>query len=409
VTKRPVLLVATMMAGILLLGGCGGATKATQDAGAGPAASPAAPATSAAHSDHSSVVPAASKLRKGERFLELSMPRPYTPAPPQHGTDDYRCFIVDPHLTKTTFLTGSQFLPNNPAIVHHAIFFKLDRKDIGLAQEQDAKSPGDGWTCFTGTGIGPQAAQLRGAPWLAAWAPGGGESLAAPGTGFEMEPGSQVIMQVHYNLLATGGKATGSDQSGIRLRLAPASSHLNPLHTTLLIAPIELPCAAGETGKLCDRDLSVFDVIRRFGQEAGYTVAGMNFLCNDAKAPKPGNTQHCDRKARTDMVVYAVAGHMHLLGKSIKVELNPGTTKAKTLLDVPTYNFDDQGARRLATPVTVKAGDDLRVTCTHDATLRSKLPALKTLPPRYVVWGEGTSDEMCLGVVIWADKAAAAA
>jgi hypothetical protein len=47
----------------------------------------------------------------------------------------------------------------------------------------------------------------------------------------------------------------------------------------------------------------------------------------------------------------------------------------------------------------VHAGDSLRVTCTHDATLREKLPELAKLPPRYVVWGAGSSDEMCLGIV----------
>jgi hypothetical protein len=40
------------------------------------------------------------------------------------------------------------------------------------------------------------------------------------------------------------------------------------------------------------------------------------------------------------------------------------------------------------------------VTCTHDATLRDRLPALQGLPPRYVVWGEGSTDEMCLGILI---------
>jgi len=91
---------------------------------------------------------------------------------------------------------------------------------------------------------------------------------------------------------------------------------------------------------------------------------------------------------------------MHLLGRSIKIELNPGTAKARTLLDIPMYNFDEQAIRPLATPVTVAAGDTLRVTCTHDVTLRQRLPQLKTLPARYVVWGDGTSDEMCLGLVI---------
>jgi Copper type II ascorbate-dependent monooxygenase, C-terminal domain len=83
------------------------------------------------------------------------------------------------------------------------------------------------------------------------------------------------------------------------------------------------------------------------------------------------------------------------------VELNPGTPHARLLLDVPVYNFDNQAVQPLASPVAVHAGDVLRVTCTHDAGLRALLPALRGTPPRYVVWGDGTSDEMCLGLVIW--------
>jgi hypothetical protein len=90
---------------------------------------------------------------------------------------------------------------------------------------------------------------------------------------------------------------------------------------------------------------------------------------------------------------------MHLLGRSIKVELNPDTDRARTLLDVPSFDFDDQKLRPLPTPVDVASGDTLRVTCTHDATLRQQIPQLSKLPPRYVVWGDGTSDEMCLGLL----------
>jgi copper type II ascorbate-dependent monooxygenase-like protein len=352
------------------------------------------------HSDPASAAPL-TPLGAGERFQTLTMANPYTPNPPAHGTDDYRCFLVDPKLAADTFLTGSQFLPDNADIVHHAIFFKLDAKDVDRAEALDAQAPGDGYTCFSGTGINDPGQQLAGAPWLASWAPGVDESLAARGSGYRMEAGSRIIMQVHYNLLATNGKATGADRSGIRLRLAPAAAGLVPLHTTLLAAPIELPCPSGETGRLCDRDMSVFDTIRRFGDQSGADVAGLNLICNQGRAPVPGNTQHCDSTGRQTMVVQAVAGHMHLLGRSIKVELNPGTARTKTLLDVPVYNFDDQGARPLRKPITVRAGDKLRVTCTHDATLRARTPALQMLKPRYVVWGEGTSDEMCLGIVIW--------
>ena len=33
---------------------------------------------------------------------------------------------------------------------------------------------------------------------------------------------------------------------------------------------------------------------------------------------------------------------MHMLGRAIKVELNPGTPEAKVVLDVPQFDFDNQ-------------------------------------------------------------------
>jgi hypothetical protein len=79
--------------------------------------------------------------------------------------------------------------------------------------------------------------------------------------------------------------------------------------------------------------------------------------------------------------------------------LNPGRADAKTILDVPYYNFDDQSVTYLKTPIAVNPGDTIRVECTFDPTLRQKIPQLMSLEPRYVTWGEGSSDEMCLGVL----------
>jgi hypothetical protein len=408
--SRITLLAAAAMA--VLVAGCGPTGSQSTALPAGPPAAPTstAPTSTAAagtHAGHGSADPAGAEpsapLRAGERFSELTMSRPYEPLPPNGGTDDYRCFLIDPGLTGRTYLTGSQFLPQNAAVVHHAIFFRVARAQVPEARRLDAGSPGDGWTCFGGTGIGGGGARQldAGADWVAAWAPGSGETLFPRGTGFELDPGSQVVMQVHYNLLATQGKATGTDRSGIRLRLMDGAAHITPLQTSLLPAPVELPCPAGQRGPLCDRNLAVFDVMKRFGAEAGGTVAGLNLLCNAGRPPVAGTVQHCDRTVHQAGTVYAVAGHMHLLGRSIRVELNPGTPRAQVLLDQPVYNFDDQRSRALPRPVRVKPGDTYRVTCRHDASLRQRLPQLHTLPPRYVVWGDGTSDEMCLGIVVW--------
>src|SRR5215204_3970872 len=97
------------------------------------AASPAAPDTSVHEPTLEPTIP----LRAGERFTTLAAVRPYAPDPPAGGTDEYRCFLVDPGLRKPTFLTGSQFLPRNADIVHHAIFYRVAREDVAEARGLD--------------------------------------------------------------------------------------------------------------------------------------------------------------------------------------------------------------------------------------------------------------------------------
>ena len=151
----------------------------------------------------------------------------------------------------------------------------------------------------------------------------------------------------------------------MRLRLAPPGADLEPLQTMLLVAPVELPCLPEESGPLCDRVVAVNDLVTRFGADAGRTVAGLQLLCGGSFVnPRAGATQHCDRRVPEDLQVRAVAGHMHLLGRSISVTLDPGGPRERSLLKRPVWDFDDQGATVLKRPVQVRAGDTLRVTCT---------------------------------------------
>jgi hypothetical protein len=355
-----------------------------------------APQAAAPHTGHGISSPAPTQpLRAGERFLDLTMAKPYAPSAPSGGTDEYRCLLVDPHLTKPEFLTGSQFQPQNVPILHHAIVYVVPPEDATLARTRDAETPGDGWTCFGGDGLG----EGHEAAWVGTWTPNGAENVLEQDVGFPMRPGSLVLLQVHYNLLATDGRAGEADRSGVRLRLTPGTAATKPLTTITLQAPIELPCARGESGPLCDRAAAVADVTERFGAEVGDIEGQLLRMCSRGR-PAPGNTQHCDYPVPEPMTVYATLGHMHLLGRSIKVELNPDSARKRTLLDVPNFDFDNQKFQPLPTPVDLEIGDTVRVTCTHDATLRGQLTQLKTLPPRYVVWGDGTSDEMCLGLLI---------
>ena len=384
----------------LLLAGCASTEQrgASADAGATTATGASTASTTAdAHADgHGTTATTRppAPLRAGEHLVTVRMPAPYTPkAPAAPGTDDYRCFLLDPGITTRSMVTGIDVLPGSPKVVHHVILFRVPPDSVARAEAVDAAQPGQGWTCFGGTGIESQGSGLEDAPWLGAWAPGGGEQVLPPDVGLPVEPGSRIVMQVHYNLLA----GHDPDVSAARLRLAPDDGSRKALQTVLLPGPVELPCRHGRTGPLCDRAAAVADVQRRFGADIGFAANALHLLCGPIRASA---TQSCTRTVRQAETVRAVAGHMHLLGRSITVEVNHGKPGARTILDLPIWDFDNQGSRPVTPAVKLSPGDTLTVTCRHDQSLRDRLPALQGVPERYVVWGEGTTDEMCLGIVL---------
>lgn len=386
--------VFTALAAGLLLAGCGGDPAALPqrvDNHHTPAASPAAPTSDATAQMAKEVA-----LRPGERFVEVRMAAAYTPkAPAGEGTDDYRCFLVDPELATDAVITGAHFLPANAELVHHVILYKVEPQDLAKAEAKDASEPGDGWTCFGGTGIGGGGASLNldEAPWLGAWAPGVSERVAGDGIGTKLPTGSRIVMQIHYNLLA----GQGQDRSAARLRLAKDDGSYDYLQTMLLPAPVELPCRPGKTGPLCAREKAMKDLNARFGSEA--KVADLlHILCGSEPI---GPTQTCTRPVNGTMRVRATSGHMHLLGRAISIVANAGRPDERTLLDITNWDFDNQSATALPQPVTLTSSDTLTVKCTHDQSLRDRLPALAGVPERYVAWGEGTTDEMCLGIVMF--------
>jgi hypothetical protein len=399
--------VALAAALCLLAGGCqDGASDTGHEAHGGIASGASSPAEQAAddagahHGEvsdgHGSTVaaPKPIALRRGEKRMKLTMPEEYTPSAPHAvGTDDYRCFLLDPELTRDTYLTGTNVLPGNPQSVHHVILFKVTPDRVAEAQAKDAAEEGPGWTCFGGTGLEGDFSNVDDANWLGAWAPGGRESVARAGYGVDLARGSQIIMQVHYNLLA----GDSPDASSAEIRVAPHSAGLTPLHTFLMPAPVELPCRAGhDSSPLCDRDAAVADVKARFGSMAGATADVLYFLCGGK--PVASQVTSCTRPVQRPMTILGAAGHMHLLGRQIRIVTNPGTPRAKTVLDIAVWDFDNQGARPIE-PVHLETWDTVEVACKHVQWLRDRLPSFEGQDERYVVWGEGTTDEMCLGML----------
>jgi hypothetical protein len=322
-----------------------------------------------------------------ERLVELELPSAYVPA---GEGDDYRCFLLDPRLEEPAFVTSAAIRPGSPSVVHHVILFRVAPDQVAEAERLEGQSEGQGWPCFGGTGLGADVATLDDAGWLAAWAPGGEPGRYPDGTGALLEAGSRIVMQVHYNL----HHGSAPDRTAAALTFAPATAGLDRVATMLLPAPVELACAENERAQLCDRDAAIADLVAKRGGSAALVPAGLQVLCGGSPfgTPPAGPVSTCERSFQGPTTIHGVAGHMHLLGRSIRIELNPGTDDAQVLLDIPRWDFHWQNAYVLEEPVTVGAGDRVRVTCRHDVALREGAP-------RYVVWGEGTTDEMCLGIL----------
>lgn len=366
--------------------------------------------------------PTIPKLRQD---MVLMMPEPYESA--STATDDYRCFLLDPEFTEDTYITGYTMQPGQPSIVHHVILYQIEGTWREQTLARDAADEGLGWECFGGPGLStanrygnitlsPQERaalrtqieqgtlpefvqrQLDSEDELRArrenetnnmvglWAPGSTGNLYPEGTGMLIPAGNLIVMQVHYNLVA----GVQPDQTSAVLQLESGDSDLVPLSRATLSAPVEIPCPTGNTAAECDRETIIADPDVQ-ARNDDFFAAGLLYYCG--KTPDDYINQDgarvssdCDRAVTADVYAVEVIGHMHERGQQIVVELNPDTPDAQVLLDIPAWDFHWQGAYQFQTPILLEEGDTVRVTCTWSNTTN----------PRYVIWGEGTQDEMCL-------------
>ncbi len=333
------------------------------------------------------------------KIYSVQMAKAHLPVAPNNGYDDYRCFLLDPKVSEDSIIQSIEFIPQRKNYVHHAIIFRVSEANLDEAKSLD--NSGTGWPCFGGSGLGGMFTSFVTSPWISAWAPGRGKDLPPAGYGIPFKKDEQFVLQVHYNLLAATGGKIETDQSRIVIEAVPnAEATAKPLSIELFAAPVELACPENVTGPLCDRAEAVKDLSKRTKGSAELELLGIAAMCGkNPFFPQPDVVTKCDQRVRSNYTIITAAPHMHLLGRKLKMTLNPGTSREQVIINVENYDFDDQSPISLKTPLDVRAGDVIRIECTHDPKVRQLLPSLKNLPPRYVTWGEGSSDEMCLGVL----------
>ena len=99
---------------------------------------------------------------------------------------------------------------------------------------------------------------------------------------------------------------------------------------------------------------------QRFGQSAVHFVNFLERFCGRNMADPPGgDTTSCTWPVPAGTIV-RVTAHMHLLGRGMKIVLDPGTPKAQDLARRDELQLRLPGSYNLATPVETKAGDTSR-------------------------------------------------
>jgi len=285
----------------------------------------------------------------------LMMPGAYVP---QISPDDYRCFLIDWPDAQTQFISGFRAVPGTPSIVHHTIAFIVPPAQVSSYQALDGQDGKPGWTCFGGPGGG--SANSRNAQWIGGWAPGALGGDYVPDTGIQIDPGSKVVLQVHYN---TSTAAPAPDMTSVQLKIdstVKKQAYVLPWtnYQWILNKTMDIPAGASDA----EHDFS-YDITQVM------SIAS-NGVFQD----------------NLPFDFYSVSMHMHTRGTHARVNVERADGSTECMLDVPRWDFHWQGAYSLADKVTFNPGDKMYLECHWDNSAGTS----------DVNWGEGTGDEMCL-------------
>ncbi len=310
--------------------------------------------------------------------------------------NDYRCFVLDPKITAPVYMTGFEVTPDQRAEIHHVQIFHQSAEQGAQSVAQSGQDGKPGFSCYSSpAGVGDnRGVGFTGQSGLVAgWVPGQDPTIFPEHSGILMEPGDVLVLQMHYHYNTT----PTPDRTTVSVQTDAVDSGVKNLRIVNPIGPVEIPCMPGDTAALCNRDAALADDARLYGGFGAAVESGLLFLCHRsadelAATFKDGvASSSCETTIPTSGTIVGVLGHMHTLGKTFRYTLDPGTPQAKVLLDIPHWNFDWQMDYELKKPVHVTAGQKLLMECSWD---RSQDP---NRPSKYIVFAEGTEDEMCFG------------
>jgi mono/diheme cytochrome c family protein len=297
--------------------------------------------------------------------LQLALPQAYTPT---LRPDDHRCFAIEWPLGEFAYVTNVDVIPDQVDEVHHVIVSIAEPEDAATYYAANGEDGRPGWHCLGMGGVdgAPLPRQIGG------WVPGAGRELSPEGTGIGVKPGSVMIVQMHYNTLVAEPKP---DQSTILVETAaevelPSSAFLLP--NPAWLAPGGMPIAAGDPDAHHEMTFpgNILALVR--GAPAGIRV-------------------------NQPWVMHNGFIHMHTRGKSGRITLLRKNGTEQVLLDIRDWDFNWQSTYRFERELLVEPGDRIKLECNWDNTQANQdIVNGVQQTPKYIEWGDGTGDEMCL-------------
>lgn len=287
----------------------------------------------------------------------------YTPNDAEE--DEYRCFLLDPAITDWTFLQAVSIDTNNWSRVHHAIVYSVPPELVGAAQAVDAETPGPGWDCYFGPGLDGTLA-------VGGYSPGAVPKPYDNGTTIPIAAGTQFIIETHFHQTYNQDPVSLAVTTWEHDDVVTRYPQWLPMFNSNFFIP------AGEPSVTAPLAADIIPV----DQEPVYDP--------DPNAIKQGK----------EGLIWGVDFHMHLRGKTAKVELVRTDGTRECLLWVPRWRDEWQGSYAFKQPVMAKAGDRIEGTCEWDNSPDNQ-PWVDgvQLDPVDLYWGFDALDEMCNGGV----------
>ncbi len=269
--------------------------------------------------------------------VDVSLPMPFTAqVKPKDDGNHYFCMVLDNPITEPLYVTGFDLELDNTPVVHHTLLIRDHGGDAGAGYGVTDTSAGfdcrdpiieNDWEILHG------------------WAPGMEPVTFDDGFGIKIEPGDQLVLQMHYY---------------------------------------------GEPGATYE-DATVYWL------QTSDTAPGEVYL--DVRGPENFEIPQSEAYSKTrsykntygvDVRLRGIWPHMHLLGDSYQAWLLDDEGNRDTCLVTGAYDFDHQFMYLFDEPVTWPSGDKIELTCGWDNT-ESNPNAVDGV----VTYGEGTSEEMC--------------